>query len=72
MYATLKILEVLKADMTQRQIADIDTWNMHMRALKRILDTRGGADSIKIPNLRSIIFLVDTAGCCESISKLGH
>ena len=51
--------------MKKRQIADIDTWNMHMTALKRILDARGGADSVKLPNLRFIIFLVDTAGCCK-------
>ena len=35
-----------------------------MSGLKRILDTRGGPDSLKLDNLRYLLFLVDTAGAC--------
>lgn len=49
----------------QRQTADFDAWDMHMMALKKILETRGGAESIKLPHLRFLLFLIDTAGCCE-------
>jgi hypothetical protein len=47
-----------------RQTADFDTWAMHMDALRKILDTRGGPDSVKMPNLRYLLFWIDTAGCC--------
>ena len=47
-----------------RQTADFDAWAMHMKALQKILDTRGGVDSVTMRNLRFLLFLIDTAGCC--------
>lgn len=54
-----------EADMDQRLIGEIDDWDMHMTALKQILDARGGIDTVKLSKLRFIIFLMDTAGCCK-------
>lgn len=51
-----------------RQTANYDIWQTHMEALDRILHTRGGPDSVKLPMLRLLLYLVDTTGCCEALT----
>ncbi|KAK3111117.1 hypothetical protein LTR53_013951 [Teratosphaeriaceae sp. CCFEE 6253] len=41
------------------------SWSMHIRGLQGIVEARGGIDTVRSPQLRMMLFMVDTAGCAK-------